>query len=37
VIQAVQRFNHASAMTATVTVTDTGPACEYVVQATTNS
>jgi hypothetical protein len=37
VIQAVHQPNPAIAMTATVTVTDTGSECQYVVQATTNS
>jgi hypothetical protein len=37
VIQAVNRTNPAIAMTATVTVADTGLECEYVVQATTSS
>jgi hypothetical protein len=37
VFQAVRRTNPAVAMTATVTVSDTGTACEYVVQATSST
>lgn len=33
VVQAVNRTNPSVAMTATVTVNDTGDACDYVVQA----
>jgi Collagen triple helix repeat (20 copies) len=37
VIQAARRDNQSVAMTATVTVTDTGNACDYAVQATSTA